>query len=89
MTITKADAASEQVKSEGAVFTRVRNLTWNWKFGKLLSTMIQQSWPKDKHGKYQDEQEVVIRHLMDWSAAKNIFQLQGNIHIARCLVTFT
>ncbi|KAL2100664.1 hypothetical protein ACEWY4_002425 [Coilia grayii] len=66
-----------KVKSEDAVFQRVRNWTWNRKFGKLLSTMIQQSWPKDKDGNFQDDQEVIIRHLLDWSAAKNIFQLHG------------
>ncbi|XP_062387528.1 E3 ubiquitin-protein ligase rnf213-alpha [Sardina pilchardus] len=66
-----------QVKSEDAVFKRVTNITWNWKFGKLVSTMIQQSWPKVKSRNDQDDQEVVIRHVLDWKAAKNVFQLHG------------
>ncbi|XP_076122057.1 E3 ubiquitin-protein ligase rnf213-alpha-like isoform X3 [Alosa pseudoharengus] len=66
-----------QVKSEDAVFKRVSNITWNWKFGKLVSTMIQQSWPKGKDRNDQDDQEVVIRHVLDWKAAKNVFQLHG------------
>ncbi|XP_063075937.1 E3 ubiquitin-protein ligase rnf213-alpha [Engraulis encrasicolus] len=72
----KAVTALCQAKSEGDVFQRVRNFTWNRKFGNLLSTMILQSWPKDKDGVFQDDQELVIRHLLDWNAAKNIFQLQ-------------
>ncbi|CAJ1075084.1 E3 ubiquitin-protein ligase rnf213-alpha [Xyrichtys novacula] len=63
-----------QNKSEGRLFER---LQINWKFGKLISAIIEKSWPKDGQGKYQEDDEVVLRHLLSWTAAKNIFQLHG------------
>ncbi|XP_044037270.1 E3 ubiquitin-protein ligase rnf213-alpha [Siniperca chuatsi] len=63
-----------QTKSEGKLFERLKI---NWKFGKLISAIIQKSWPKDRQGNYEDDEEVVLQHLLSWTAAKNIFQLHG------------
>lgn len=63
-----------QTKSEGKLFERLK---LNWKFGTLISTIIQKSWPKDHQGKYQEDEEVVLKHLLSWTAAKDIFQLHG------------
>ncbi|KAJ7989846.1 hypothetical protein DPEC_G00308720 [Dallia pectoralis] len=63
-----------QSKSEGKLFDRYR---FNWKFGKLISVIIQKSWPRDNSGNYQEDDEVVLQHLLSWTAAKNIFQLHG------------
>ncbi|XP_042198225.1 E3 ubiquitin-protein ligase rnf213-alpha isoform X2 [Callorhinchus milii] len=48
------------------------------KFGKLLSTIIEKAWQKDGSGQFVKGYDDVIRHLLDWSAAKNIFKLQGS-----------
>uniref|UniRef100_UPI0037E8EFFF E3 ubiquitin-protein ligase rnf213-alpha n=1 Tax=Semicossyphus pulcher TaxID=241346 RepID=UPI0037E8EFFF len=63
-----------QTKSEGKLFERLKI---NWKFGKLISTIIEKSWPKDRQGHYQEDEEVVLQHLLSWTAAKNLFQLHG------------
>uniref|UniRef100_A0A3P9LF72 Uncharacterized protein n=1 Tax=Oryzias latipes TaxID=8090 RepID=A0A3P9LF72_ORYLA len=55
------------------------SLTITWKFWKLISTIIEKSWPRDSQGHYQDDEEVVLRHLLSWTAAKDIFHLHGNI----------
>ncbi|XP_026134867.1 E3 ubiquitin-protein ligase rnf213-alpha-like isoform X3 [Carassius auratus] len=64
-----------QTKSEGKLFERFSKLRINWKFGNLVSTIILKSWPRDDKGTYQEE--VVLKHLLGWTAAKNIFQLHG------------
>ncbi|XP_038557039.1 E3 ubiquitin-protein ligase rnf213-alpha [Micropterus salmoides] len=63
-----------QTKSEGKLLERLKI---NWKFGKLISAIIQKSWPRDHQGNYEEDEEVVLRHLLSWTAAKNIFQLHG------------
>lgn len=63
-----------QSKSEGKLFDRLKI---NWKFGKLISAIIQKSWPRDEHGDYHEEDDVVFQHLLSWTAAKNIFHLHG------------
>jgi len=63
-----------QTKSEGKLFER---FNINWKFEKLISTIIQKSWPRDRHGSYQQDEQAVLRHLLSWSAAKEIFKLYG------------
>ncbi|GLD49345.1 E3 ubiquitin-protein ligase rnf213-alpha-like protein, partial [Lates japonicus] len=63
-----------QTKSEGRLFERLKI---NWKFGKLISAIIQKSWPRDNQGNYQEDEEVVLQHLLSWSAAKDIFRLHG------------
>nr|XP_055046764.1 E3 ubiquitin-protein ligase rnf213-alpha-like isoform X2 [Misgurnus anguillicaudatus] len=66
-----------QTKSEWKLFERLGSLRVNWKFGKLVSTIILKSWPKDEKGIYVEEEEVVLQHLLDWTAAKDVFQLHG------------
>ncbi|XP_034046727.1 E3 ubiquitin-protein ligase rnf213-alpha [Thalassophryne amazonica] len=63
-----------QTKSEGQLFDRLKI---NWKFGKLMSAIIQKSWPKDNQGNYHEDEEVILKHLLSWSAAKDVFQLHG------------
>ncbi|XP_062264891.1 E3 ubiquitin-protein ligase rnf213-alpha [Platichthys flesus] len=63
-----------QTKSEGRLFERLKI---NWKFGKLLSAIIQKSWPRDLHGNYEEDEELVLRHLLSWNAAKDVFKLHG------------
>ncbi|XP_013865501.1 E3 ubiquitin-protein ligase RNF213 [Austrofundulus limnaeus] len=63
-----------QSRSEGKLFERLKI---NWKFGNLISAIIQKSWPKDTYGNYQEDEEVVLQHLLSWTAAKDIFQLHG------------
>ncbi|XP_020560953.1 E3 ubiquitin-protein ligase RNF213 isoform X3 [Oryzias latipes] len=63
-----------QTKSEGKVF---KFFTITGKFWKLISTIIEKSWPRDSQGHYQDDEEVVLRHLLSWTAAKDIFHLHG------------
>ncbi|KAM4716889.1 E3 ubiquitin-protein ligase rnf213-alpha-like [Anableps anableps] len=63
-----------QTRSEGKLFERFKI---NWKFGKLISAIIQKSWPRDEQGKYQEKEEVVLQHLLSWTASKDIFHLYG------------
>ncbi|XP_029944702.1 E3 ubiquitin-protein ligase rnf213-alpha-like [Salarias fasciatus] len=63
-----------QTKSEGKVLEKFKI---NPNFGKLASAIIQKTWPLDSQGKYQGDEEVVLRHLLSWTAAKDIFQLHG------------
>lgn len=64
-----------QTKSEGKLLERFEI---NWKFGKLISAIIQKSWPRDPQGNYVEDEEMVMQHLLSWTAAKDIFQLHGN-----------
>ncbi|XP_028841461.1 LOW QUALITY PROTEIN: E3 ubiquitin-protein ligase rnf213-alpha-like [Denticeps clupeoides] len=66
-----------QTKSERTVFLRIRNYASNWRFGNLVSAMIQKSWPRDESGDFHNDQEVVIKHLLNWAVAKNVFELHG------------
>ncbi|XP_041853322.1 E3 ubiquitin-protein ligase rnf213-alpha isoform X2 [Melanotaenia boesemani] len=61
-----------QTKSEGQLLERLK---LSWKFDKLISAIIQKSWPKDDKGSYQDNEEVVLQHLLSWAAAKEIFKI--------------
>ncbi|RVE69573.1 hypothetical protein OJAV_G00079040 [Oryzias javanicus] len=70
----EAVASLCQTKSESNLF---KNFTITWKFWKLISTIIEKSWPRNNQGHYQDDEEVVLRHLLSWTAAKDIFQLHG------------
>ncbi|XP_047657054.1 E3 ubiquitin-protein ligase rnf213-alpha isoform X2 [Tachysurus fulvidraco] len=63
-----------QAKTEARLFERCKI---NWKFGKLISAIIQKSWPKTEIGSDHESDEVILRHLLNWTAAKNIFQLHG------------
>nr|XP_015798016.2 E3 ubiquitin-protein ligase rnf213-alpha [Nothobranchius furzeri] len=61
-----------QSRSEGKLLERLKI---NWKFGNLISAIIQKSWPRDHHGNYQEDEELVLKHLLSWTAAKDIFHL--------------
>ena len=76
-----------QNKSEGTLFERMKI---DWKFGKLISAIIEKSWPKDDQGRYEEDEEVVLQHLLSWTAAKNVFQLHGTLYLqcAQAMVTF-
>ncbi|XP_037649475.1 E3 ubiquitin-protein ligase rnf213-alpha isoform X2 [Sebastes umbrosus] len=63
-----------QNKSEGKLFEKFKV---NWKFGKLISAIIQKSWPKDPQGNCQENEELVLKHLLSWTAAKDYFRLHG------------
>ncbi|XP_054463285.1 E3 ubiquitin-protein ligase rnf213-alpha [Anoplopoma fimbria] len=63
-----------QTKSEGKLFEKFKV---NWKFGKLISAIIQKSWPKDSQGNFKEDEELVLQHLLSWSAAKDYFRLHG------------
>lgn len=75
-----------QNKSEGTLFERLKI---DWKFGKLISAIIEKSWPRDGQGRYEEDEEVVLQHLLSWTAAKNVFQLHGMLYLqcAQAIVT--
>lgn len=64
-----------QSKSEGKLFEKFKI---NWKFGKLISAIIDKSWPRNRQGNYEEDEEIVLQHLLSWCASKNVFQLYGN-----------
>ncbi|CAL8311059.1 unnamed protein product [Arctogadus glacialis] len=61
-----------KAKQEGTLFAKFKI---NLYFGKLISAIIQKSWPKDSQGRNQDEE--VFRHILSWTAAKDVFKLHG------------
>lgn len=63
-----------QSKSEESFFA---NLKINWKFDKLISAIMEKSWPRDDKGNPQEDEEVVLQHLLSSGAAKNILKLYG------------
>ncbi|KAK2833428.1 hypothetical protein Q5P01_017317 [Channa striata] len=65
-----------QSKSEAKLFERYKAKWESGKFGKLISTIIQKAWPRD-HQRNQKVEEVILQHLLSWTAAKDIFQLHG------------
>ncbi|XP_029944705.1 E3 ubiquitin-protein ligase rnf213-alpha-like isoform X2 [Salarias fasciatus] len=66
-----------QTKSEGRILEEFKI---DLNFGKLASAFIQKSWSLNSQGKYQEDEEVVLHHLLSWTAAKDIFQLHGADH---------
>lgn len=66
----------KQKGQEGKLFTRHKI---DSKFGKLISTIIQKSWPNE--GQENDHEEEVVRHLLSWTAAKHVFKLHGMFSI--------
>ncbi|XP_058848399.1 E3 ubiquitin-protein ligase rnf213-alpha-like isoform X1 [Acipenser ruthenus] len=65
-----------QEKSETKLFDMIEKLNFR-RIGNLVSTIIVKSWPRDQEGSCLDGYDVVVEHLLSWSAAKNVFQLQG------------
>uniref|UniRef100_A0A8C1YEU9 RING-type E3 ubiquitin transferase n=1 Tax=Cyprinus carpio TaxID=7962 RepID=A0A8C1YEU9_CYPCA len=64
-------------KSERQLFERLNKFRINWKIKSLVSTIILNSWPRDSKGTCLEDEEVVLKHLLGWTAAKNIFELHG------------
>ncbi|XP_053562489.1 E3 ubiquitin-protein ligase RNF213 [Bombina bombina] len=46
-------------------------------FGRLVSTVINNSWPKDGHGNAVKEHDIILQHLLQWNGATHIFKLYG------------
>ncbi|XP_072299402.1 E3 ubiquitin-protein ligase rnf213-alpha-like [Eucyclogobius newberryi] len=63
-----------QTNSEGKFLERFA-LHWFGKFGKLISAIVEKSWPTHSGGDYCDDEETILRHLLSWTASKNIFHL--------------
>ncbi|KAK7939806.1 hypothetical protein WMY93_003132 [Mugilogobius chulae] len=63
-----------QTKSEGKFFEKM-TLQLFGKFGKLISAIVEKSWPKQNGGHYCEDEETILHHVLSWSASKNIFQL--------------
>ncbi|XP_061703162.1 E3 ubiquitin-protein ligase rnf213-alpha isoform X2 [Syngnathoides biaculeatus] len=61
-----------QSNSEGQLF---KNFKMNNKFVKLVSAIVTNSWPRDQQGNYEEKEEIVLLHLLSWTAAVHIFQL--------------
>ncbi|KAI4872372.1 hypothetical protein NFI96_033639 [Prochilodus magdalenae] len=66
-----------QGDSESILFEKLKQHDLS-KFGTLISAIVLRAWPKSEDGTYQDGEELVIKHLLTWTTAKNIFQLQGS-----------
>lgn len=66
-----------QTKTEGRLFERMEI---NWKFGKLISAIIEKSWPQDCQGHYEEDEEVVLQHFLSWTAAREIFKIYGELN---------
>ncbi|KAK7926008.1 hypothetical protein WMY93_008318 [Mugilogobius chulae] len=62
-----------QSKSEGKILEKITS-QWFGKFGKLVSAIVEKSWPKH-NGDYCDDEETVLQHVLSWPASTNIFQL--------------
>ncbi|KAJ8345989.1 hypothetical protein SKAU_G00301820 [Synaphobranchus kaupii] len=63
-----------QDKTEAKLFEKFKI---NWKFGKLVSAIIEKSWPRDVRGHYQEGEEAILQHMLNWTAARDIFHLHG------------
>ncbi|XP_030005629.1 E3 ubiquitin-protein ligase rnf213-alpha-like [Sphaeramia orbicularis] len=73
-----------QNKSEGKVLEMLKKgqfkkaketLKIHSKLDKLIVAIIEKSWPKDRHGKYQEDEEVIFQHLLSWAPITDILQL--------------
>ncbi|XP_018410442.1 PREDICTED: LOW QUALITY PROTEIN: E3 ubiquitin-protein ligase RNF213-like [Nanorana parkeri] len=47
-------------------------------FGRLVSSVIENSWPKDNQGNYVKESDAILQHLLMWTDATYIFKLYGS-----------
>ncbi|XP_067914752.1 E3 ubiquitin-protein ligase rnf213-alpha [Heterodontus francisci] len=65
-----------QDKSEAQLLDKLGHYDLT-KFGKLLSRIIEKSWRTDRYGRFLEDPDSVVQHLLDWSAARTIFKLQG------------
>uniref|UniRef100_A0A8C8GD14 RING-type E3 ubiquitin transferase n=1 Tax=Oncorhynchus tshawytscha TaxID=74940 RepID=A0A8C8GD14_ONCTS len=62
--------------SQEALFERLKKLDFS-KFERLISTIVMKSWPKTGNGEYLEGEDCVVEHLLNWSMAKSVFQVQG------------
>ncbi|XP_073477176.1 E3 ubiquitin-protein ligase RNF213 isoform X2 [Aquarana catesbeiana] len=46
-------------------------------FGRLVSSVIENSWPKDNQGKHVKDSDGILQHLLTWPDATYIFKLYG------------
>ncbi|KAM3924826.1 E3 ubiquitin-protein ligase RNF213-like [Leptodactylus fuscus] len=46
-------------------------------FGRLVSSVILNSWPKDENGTCEKDPDRVLEHLLQWNDATYIFKLYG------------
>ncbi|XP_041073204.1 E3 ubiquitin-protein ligase rnf213-alpha-like [Carcharodon carcharias] len=65
-----------QDKSEAKLLDQLFHYNLS-KFGKLLSTIIENSWPKNLDKSFMEDPDSVVQHLLNWSAVRTIFKLQG------------
>ncbi|KAK6320904.1 hypothetical protein J4Q44_G00078800 [Coregonus suidteri] len=65
-----------QGSSQEALFERLKKLDFS-KFQRLLSSIVMKSWPQTANGEYLEGEECVVEHLLNWSMAKSVFQVQG------------
>ncbi|KAM3876274.1 LOW QUALITY PROTEIN: E3 ubiquitin-protein ligase rnf213-alpha-like [Diretmus argenteus] len=72
----EAVAAICQDKSGRAVCSLLEKLDMR-KFGKLMSVIVQNSWPTDANGDYVEGEELVFEYLLGWPMARVIFQTTG------------
>ncbi|XP_054615147.1 E3 ubiquitin-protein ligase rnf213-alpha isoform X2 [Dunckerocampus dactyliophorus] len=63
-----------QSKSEGKLFEKFK---MDGKFMKLVSAILWNSWPRNNQGHCDDNEEVVLRHLLSWTSARHVLQLHG------------
>ncbi|XP_036840034.1 E3 ubiquitin-protein ligase rnf213-alpha-like isoform X4 [Oncorhynchus mykiss] len=62
--------------SQEALFERLKKVDFS-KFERLISTIVMKSWPKTGNGEYLEGEDCVVEHLLNWSMAKSVFQVQG------------
>ncbi|KAM9311530.1 E3 ubiquitin-protein ligase RNF213 [Gastrophryne carolinensis] len=46
-------------------------------FGRLVSSVIKNSWPKNEDGSYVKDENNLFKHLLEWKDALHIFKLYG------------
>ncbi|XP_077330445.1 E3 ubiquitin-protein ligase RNF213-like isoform X2 [Lithobates pipiens] len=74
------DCAIEAVhlacQSETNILSRLNSYNLE-NFGRLVSSVIENSWPKDNQGKHVKESDGILQHLLTWPDATYIFKLYG------------
>ncbi|XP_075066136.1 E3 ubiquitin-protein ligase RNF213 [Mixophyes fleayi] len=46
-------------------------------FGRLVSSIIENSWPRDDQGNHEEDSYKILQHLLQWKDATYIFKLYG------------
>ncbi|KAG9491250.1 hypothetical protein GDO78_006558, partial [Eleutherodactylus coqui] len=74
------DCAIEAVhfacQSDNTILTRMERYNLE-NFGRLVSSVILQSWPKDNDGNCIKDNDRILQHLLQWGDATYIFKLYG------------